>query len=136
MNEFQKGYPQPIETIDNAPYLQGWRSGRLLLQYCDSCQCHIFYPRVMCPHCWNDRLIWKEATGKGKVVSYSLIHRPNHPAFNDEVPIALAEIELDEGVSMLARVLQSAPHTGMRVQLFNDAETTGRYPLPVFKPMA
>ena len=32
----------------------------------------------------------REASGKGRIVSYSLVYRPNDPAFNDEVPIILA----------------------------------------------
>jgi uncharacterized OB-fold protein len=133
MNEIQRNYPQAVETIDNAPYLQCWRQGKLMLQYCSHCSKSVFYPRAMCPDCWNPKLDWNEASGTGHVVSYSLISRPNHPAFNDEVPIALAEIMLDEGVAMLARILDVTPHTGMRVMLANDPATIARYPLPIFR---
>ena len=136
MSSNAKAYPQARETLENAPYVQGWRRGKLVLQHCSSCNRFIFYPRPMCPHCWNEQLEWKEATGKGKVVSYSLVRRPNDPVFNDEVPIALAEILLDENVSILARILGATPATGTRVVLAADAETTQRYPLPAFQPEA
>lgn len=133
MSSTAKAYPQARETHDNAPYLQGWRRGKLMLQHCSSCNRFIFYPRPMCPHCWNDKLEWKEVSGKGKVVSFSLVRRPNDPVFNDEAPIALAEVLLDENVAMLARILDATPVTGMRVTLAGDSATTGRYPLPAFR---
>ena len=136
MSSNAKAYPQARETLDNAPYLQGWRRGKLVLQHCSSCNRFVFYPRAMCPHCWNDKLEWKDVSGKGKIVSFSLVRRPNDPVFNDEAPIALAEVMLDENVAMLARILDGEPVIGMRVTLASDAATTARYPLPAFRPEA
>jgi len=133
-NKADYGYPQPVRSPDNAVYLDGWKEGKLMLQKCCECKKPIFFPRPMCPHCWSDQLEWIQSTGRGEVVSYSLIHRPNHPSFNDEVPIALAEIVLDEGVALLARVLEATPSTGMKVNLATESEVTSRYPLPVFRP--
>jgi uncharacterized OB-fold protein len=133
MSQPYPAYPAPTETIDNALYLHAWRHGTLLLQHCAACKREIFYPRPMCPHCWASPLSWKEASGQGTVVSFSLINRPNHSSFLEEVPIALAEIALDEGVSMLARVLDCTPAIGIRVKMATDPEATERYPLPVFR---
>ncbi|MEZ0606093.1 Zn-ribbon domain-containing OB-fold protein [Paraburkholderia sp. IW21] len=136
MSQPYPAYPMPTEDADNAPYLRAWRHGVLLLQHCEACGREIFYPRSMCPDCWASPLSWKEASGHGTIVSFSLIYRPNHPAFLDEVPIALAEIALDEGASMLARVLGCAPQIGMRVKMATDVEAVERYPLPAFRPLA
>lgn len=125
-------YPLPAHCCDNARYLDGWKVGKLMLQMCCNCKNYIFYPRPMCPHCWSDRLIWEQASGHGKVISYSLVYRPNHPSFNEEVPIALAEIKLAEGVTILARILEVIPRSGMRVTMATDQSATQRYPLPVF----
>jgi uncharacterized OB-fold protein len=68
-------------------------------------------------------------------VSYSLVHRPNDPSFNDEVPIVLAEIELDEGASLIARIIGCPPEdvrSGRAVELPPRPACT-RYPLPVFQ---
>lgn len=126
-------YPVPTIDSDNRPYLEGWRKGLLLIQKCQSCHSYIFYPKPMCSHCWSTDLSWEQATGKAEVVSYSLVHRPNHSSFAGEVPIALAEIKLEEGVAMLARILSDNIYSGMKVQLMTDSETTKKYPLPVFK---
>ncbi len=128
-------YPAPREDADNAAFLAAWREGRLLLQSCGACGRSIFYPRPICPHCWSDRISSREASGKGRIVSYSLVHRPNDPAFNDEVPIVLAEVELAEGASLLARIVDCRPEdvaSGRAVEL-PPRPVCARYPLPVFQ---
>lgn len=128
-------YPAPREDADNAAFLNAWRQGRLVVQSCAACGKSIFYPRPICPHCWSDRVESREASGKGRIVSYSLVLRPNDPAFNDEVPIVLAEVELSEGVSLIARIIDCDAgdvRSGRPVELPSKA-TCARYPLPVFQ---
>lgn len=129
-------YPQPQADGDNAEMLKGWRDGRLLLRSCGGCGLAFFYPRPLCPYCWSTDLAWKPTAGTGTVVSFSCIHRPNHPSFLDEVPIVLAEIRLTEGLPLLARIVggdAGAVHSGMAVSLVPLPEA-GRYPLPTFCP--
>ena len=128
-------YPAPREDADNAAFLNAWRQGRLVFQSCAACGKSIFYPRPICPHCWSDRVESREASGKGQIVSYSLVLRPNDPAFNDEVPIVLAEVELSEGVSLIARIIDCDAgdvRSGRPVELPSKA-ACARYPLPVFQ---
>ena len=128
-------YPAPREDSDNADFLDAWRRGRLLLQLCGSCGKSIFYPRPLCPHCWSDRIASREASGKGRILSYSLVYRPNDPAFNDEVPIILAEVEVTEGASLIARIVDCRAqevHSGLAVEL-PPPSSCARYPLPVFR---
>ena len=42
-------------------------AGRFMLQQCTSCARHVFYPRVLCPHCASTSLAWKYAAGPGTV---------------------------------------------------------------------
>jgi uncharacterized OB-fold protein len=73
---------------------------------------------------------------RARIVSFSLVYRPNHPSFNEEIPIVLAEIELREGVSLIARVVCDEPQgvrSGMAVRLL-AGERARRYPLPTFAP--
>jgi len=127
-------YPQPREDADNAVFLAAWRNGELLIQHCNGCGKSVFYPRPICPHCWSDRLENRRAIGRGKVVSYSLVHRPNDPAFKDEVPIVLAEVALAEGALILARLIScdaAKVRSGLAVVL-PPPDVCARYPLPVF----
>jgi uncharacterized OB-fold protein len=131
-------YPRAQEDGDNRGFLEAWRDGRLAVQACGACSRRFFYPRPLCPHCWSDRLSWQSLPSEGEVVSFSLIYRPNHPSFFDEVPIIFAEIRMAEGVTLLARIVGAVAedvHSGMAVRLVGKSEAT-RYPLPTFQPAA
>ncbi|HZS83508.1 MAG TPA: OB-fold domain-containing protein [Stellaceae bacterium] len=129
-------YPQPHADADNHPLIEGWREGRLMIQVCGGCSHTFFYPRPLCPYCWSAELSWKAASGRGTIVSFSLVNRPNAPAFFAEVPIILAEIRLDEEVLLIARVIAreaSSIRSGLPVELVSGPEAA-RYPLPTFRP--
>lgn len=128
-------YPQPFEDEDNAAFLAGWREGKLLLQRSREGGPAFFYPRPICPYTGSTDLIWTEASGRGEIVSFSLITRPNHPSFNEEVPIMLAEIALEEGASLLGRVITADPaavKSKAKVETLPLPEAA-RYPLPTFR---
>lgn len=129
-------YPQPTQDLTNAPFLEAWRAGKLRVQRCLDCALTFFYPRPMCPRCWSQNLEWIETQGRGRIVSFSCIHRPVHDSFNDELPVVLAEISLLEGATLLARVVCEDAmeiRIGMDVALLSPPEAI-RYPLPTFKP--
>ena len=127
-------YPEPHMDADNAPFLEAWGEGRLCFPYCIDCNRVFYYPRAACPHCWSDDLQWRDMQGRGRIVAFSLVYRPNHESFNPEIPIVLAEIALPEGVSLISRVICDDPQTvesGMAVQLIAKPDAN-RYPLPTF----
>jgi len=129
-------YPRPQEDSDNRDFLEAWRDGCLAVQVCGACGRSFFYPRPLCPHCWSDRLSWQTLPGKGEVVSFSAIYRPNHPSFFSDIPIVLAEIRVAEEISLLARIIDIVPEAvriGTRVRLLAKSEAN-RYPLPTFRP--
>ncbi|MCE9641153.1 MAG: zinc ribbon domain-containing protein [Betaproteobacteria bacterium] len=129
-------YPQPTLTSTNAPLIEGWRRGELMLQHCNACHAVIFFPRHMCPTCWSVDIAWKRSSGRGKIVSYSHVYSHVTPPFSAEAPTILAEIVLDDGGAMLARVISSEPAaiaSNMRVELLPMPEAA-QYPLPTFRP--
>ena len=129
-------YPEPTLTSTNAPLIEGWRRGELMLQHCTQCRAVIFFPRHMCPQCWSIEIEWKRSSGRGKIVSYSQVYSQVAAPFAAEAPTLLAEIALDDGGAMLARVICSDPaaiKSGMRVELLPMPEAA-RYPLPTFRP--
>lgn len=135
MSSETKAYPQPVVDEINRCHVESWRDGKLMLQYCPGCEAYVFYPRPMCPDCWSDQLEWRQAAGRGRIISFSLVHRPNHEAFFDEVPIVLAEVMLQEGVSMLARIVCRQPEN-MESELLVELLPPGsasRFPLPTFR---
>jgi uncharacterized OB-fold protein len=129
------GYPQPNVTDTNRPLIDAWQRGELTLQHCADCSAVVFFPREMCPRCWSRALEWKVSSGRGTVVSYALVHSHVTEPFAAEAPTVLAEIALDDGGALLARVLADdlqALASGTKVELvpMPDAQ---RYPLPTFR---
>lgn len=128
-------YPRPTRTPANAPLLDAWADGRLQLQQCEACDAKVFFPRELCPRCWSPRLRWIASPGRGSVVSFTRIHRHIHEAFAEEAPTLLAEIALDDGWLMIARLLArngDAVASGTRVELVTLPDAA-RYPLPTFR---
>ena len=76
-------------------------------------------------------------SGRGKVFSYVIYHRVYHPGFANEVPYAVALIELDEGPRMISNVIGIPPDKvacDMPVRVaYEDIEDVAT--LPKFTPV-
>ena len=59
----EPAYPQPRESPTNAPMLAAWREGALALQKCGACGHVFFYPRSVCPKCWDPGPSWIRSDG-------------------------------------------------------------------------
>lgn len=131
--------PLPKLSAVNAPYFQAAAEGRFQLQRCSSCGRYIYYPRVACPQCLaTDGLVWEEVSGRGIICSFTLVHRPQHPAFFEDAPIPLAAIQLEEGPMIISTVVNCPPeaiHIGMPVRVAT-LRMTPEIGLPKFEPVA
>ncbi|GAA5130973.1 Zn-ribbon domain-containing OB-fold protein [Alloalcanivorax gelatiniphagus] len=101
--------PGPQASPLSQPFWDGCRERRLRLQYCPDSDRWVFYPRALDPHSWSTNLQWRDASGRGTVASFIVVHKPGHPAFQDEVPYVVALIDLEEGPRMLSNVVGCAP---------------------------
>ena len=86
-------------------YLDKLAAGRFEIQRCSACGKHVFYPRVLCPHCGSDRLDWVAPSGRGTVYSTTIVRRK--PADGGDYNIVL--VDLEEGVRLLSRIAGVAP---------------------------
>ena len=77
--QMDKFLPRP--TPESAPFWQGCRDHKLLLQYCTACGTHQFYPRVICANCMSEQLEWREASGRGTVETYTIVTRAVSDAY-------------------------------------------------------
>jgi uncharacterized OB-fold protein len=106
MNAKPQG-PQPTATAETAHYWRAALEGRLEIQYCRDCARHQFYPRRFCTRCLSDQIEWVQASGHGRIYTYTVCHVAAHPAFEWRVPYAIGMVELDEGVRLLAGIADS-----------------------------
>jgi len=90
-------------------------AGRFLVQRCEECSRHVYYPRESCPHCGSAALRWVSPSGLGTVHAVTTVRRK--PAEGGDLNVSL--IDLDEGVRLMSRVDNVAPgaaHIGQRVK--------------------
>jgi uncharacterized protein len=123
--------PGPTQIELTSPFWDAASEGRLILQHCLACDRGIFYPREICPHCWSDRLEWRQASGHGRLKTFSRIHRPGHPGWATVAPYVVGLVELDEGPTMLSHILGTDPKVGDALR-FAPTNIGGRV-LPCFE---
>jgi uncharacterized protein len=109
---------KPVPRIDavDAPFWKACNEQRVLIQRCtaSSCRKFVYYPRVCCPHCQCGELEWTEVSGRGRIATYTIIHRPHHDGFQAEVPYVFAAVALDEGPIVYGQLAhESIDETGL-----------------------
>jgi uncharacterized protein len=126
--------PQPVATAQTQPYWDAAREGRLVLQRCKDCGRHQFYPRGFCTACLSGELEWVEASGSGRIYTFTICRIAAHPALT--APYAVALVDLDEGVRMLANVvdcdlalIRTGARVAVRFQAIGDAYTLPQFTL-------
>ena len=85
------------------------REGKLLLQHCVDCGHIQYYQQVMCRVCGSENIAHRPASGRGKVHSFSVVHRAPGPAFKADVPYAVLLVELEEGPRMISTYVGGDP---------------------------
>ena len=74
---------------------------------CESCNTVYFPPRKPCPYCRRKsmgKMKDLKLSGKGKVISYSIIH-VGPQAFEEQVPYPIAIVELNEGPKITTQIV-------------------------------
>lgn len=136
--DVQTGKFLPRPTPESAPFWEGCREHRLMLQRCMSCGTYQFYPRIICAHCMSDQIEWQVASGRGTVETYTIVTRAISEAYSDDVPYVIALITLAEGPRMMSNVIECDVERvtcGLPVEVVFErwsAEIT----MPKFRPIA
>jgi uncharacterized protein len=108
--------PLPVVTEESRPFWEGCKRGVFLLQQCGGCHLYQFYPRLYCMHCGADTLRWEQASGRGVIYSYTVIHQNKSPEFVNDTPYNVAIVQLDEGPRLMSNIVGAAPGA-LRVNL-------------------
>ncbi|MGZ4650267.1 MAG: Zn-ribbon domain-containing OB-fold protein [Kineosporiaceae bacterium] len=106
--------PRPSPDEQSGPYWEGLREKRVMVQACTACGRRRFPPTPGCPYCADPGIRWEEAPGSGTVYSFITVHRAFDPAFADDVPYAIATVDLDGGGRIVGRAT-GATEIGARV---------------------
>ncbi len=128
------GIPTGGRSAAAAPYWEGCGRGELRYQQCADCGSVNMKPARSCAACGHRTLTWERSEGRGRLYSWTVVWRPQHPSFH--VPYAPAIVELDEGFWLMTAIV-GCDHEDLRVDMpvvvdfhpANDEVT-----LPYFRP--
>jgi uncharacterized OB-fold protein len=101
--------PLPAITPDVAPFYLAAQRGELRFQRCEDCAAWRHYPRPACPECGSRRFTWEQASGRGTVYTWTIVHGPTLPAFEATLPYNVVDVLLDEGIHFVSQVLDCPP---------------------------
>lgn len=130
MTSTEKTYTDPIINQETAAYWNATKEGQLLLKRCSACDAVHYYPRAVCPHCLSTQTAWVQASGRGRIYSYSVMRRA-------PIPYAIAYITLEENVTMMSNLVEcdfDALAIDQPVEVV-FRQTLGGESLPVFRPV-
>ena len=130
------GKPLPRIGPDTAPFWAAARTGKLRLPGCASCG-RVHWPAgPICPFCLSDAIAWRDASGRGTVSTFTVIHKAWFAAFAEEVPYNVVQVELEEGPRIITNLVDVPPGgltIGLAVEVVFDA-VTPEVTLPRFRP--
>jgi len=109
----------PAPTGLNAELYAFWAHGELRLQRCASCHTWRHPPRYRCANCGSADFGWELASGRGRVYSWTITHRPVDPAFVP--PYAVVVAELEEGPRLVGN-LEGIEPSDLRLDLPVEVE--------------
>ncbi len=130
--------PYPVPNPDNAPFWDACARGELRLQRCQQCGAWRHHPRPMCPQCGSTASEWARASGRGVVHTFTIVHGPTLPAFQERLPYNIVAVALDEGVYMVSNLVDcpvEAIRIGMPVEVVFEP-LTDTIALPKFRALA
>jgi uncharacterized protein len=99
----------PEETALTAAYWAAARRGVILLQRCADCATVVHPPEPVCRGGTGHELRWFEASGRGRLVSFTSVEHAVHPAVRGRLPYLLALVELDEGPRLICNLAADPP---------------------------
>jgi len=126
--------PLPRPTEVSAPFWAGCARGQLLVQRCAACGWYVFVPEPCCTRCTSFELEWVESLGQGTVYSFSVVWRPQQPAF--DTPYIAVIVELAEGWKTLTNLVECDPsevYVDMPVEV-TFRRMSDEITLPYFRP--
>jgi len=130
----RKFFPRP--TPGTAAYWEACHNHELLIQRCTQCGKYQFYPRTFCTVCKSADVEWAQSSGRGEVLTYTVITRAVSEAYAADAPYVIALIRLEEGPKMMSNVVECDPESlavGMPVEVVFD-KWSDEITIPKFRP--
>jgi uncharacterized OB-fold protein len=144
--KFRDDFPLPDTAWP--PAREFWAAaarGELRLPRCDACGRFVWYPDGACRACGATAQTWTAVGGRGRLFSWSVVHRAFIPQLADAVPYVTGLVAIDEdpAVRLVTRVVDVEP-AQLRVDMpvrvvfrpLRFAGVAGSVPAPMFAPVS
>jgi uncharacterized protein len=131
-------HPSPNPAGTSAAHWRAAAEGRLALPCCASCQRFHWPVRARCPHCTGS-VGWRDASGRGRIATFSVVHRAVNAELAEDAPYVVAFVDLDEGVRVFGNIVEVTSAVlcaGLRVRCRFEATLDGGGCVPAFVPEA
>jgi hypothetical protein len=92
----------------------------------------------MCDACFSLEHEWFDASGKGRVHSWTVCHHAFHPGFASQTPYVLVTVDMADGVRMVAPLVELAENAVRRLSLelsvvLDYQDVSDEFTLPRFR---
>jgi uncharacterized protein len=101
--------PLPVITPGNRPFWAAAKAHELRIPRCQECGSWVFPIAPICQNCWSERLSWDPVSGRGVISSWVIFHRAFDTSFASDVPYAVVQVELEEGMRLISNLIDVAP---------------------------
>jgi uncharacterized OB-fold protein len=125
---------KPPMAEDNGWWWDQAAADKLVIQRCTGCEVLRHPPRPMCDACRSIEWDFVEASGRGQLASFTVIHHPQIPGY--EYPLTIGLVDLEEGTRIISQVVdceRDAISIGMALEATIHEDEDG-FKLPVFRP--
>jgi uncharacterized OB-fold protein len=116
------------------------QQGKLMAGKCQKCGKIHLPPRLLCDNCFSQDFQWLQVSGKGKLLTYTVIHVAPQQ-FQNLIPYSVGIVELESGLKipgMLQSITQEKLKIGVELTLDFDSCSTAQqwpqWPRYCFKP--
>ena len=130
----EKPLPEADET--SKPFWDAAMEGRLVLMRCAECRQWRLPSRQHCDACLSDQYTWEQASGRGTVRTFGVMHQKYHPGWAAVAPYNVTIVELEEGPRLPTNIVgveNAEIRVGMNVMV--DFERHEDVALPKFRPV-
>ncbi len=140
MGHFPEEMPRPTITRDSRGFWDACRRRELTVQRCTDCGTFRHPPEPCCPRCRSFASAWVPVSGRGRVFSFTVVHRPFLPALEAHVPSVVVVVELDDaaGVRLVSNLVDTQPEhaaIGLSVEVvWDEVDAAAGLVLPRFRP--
>lgn len=129
MNFSEFGKVSYISETKVADFVKYLKEGKIMATRCNKCGKLYFPPRADCPEDLSTDMIWKELSGRCKLLTYTTAYfAPT--GFEEDVPYTIALAKCEEGVKVYALlskdINENEIRIGMTLQLTSVQLPNGR----------